>query len=43
MVKTLEDLRENPQEPQERRLHLHFFASPQEILGEDGKVTGPQG
>lgn len=40
MVKTLEDLRENPQEPQERRLHLHFFASPKEILGEDGKVTG---
>ena len=40
MVKTLEDLRENPQEPQERRLHLHFLASPKEILGEDGKVTG---
>ena len=40
MVKTLEDLRENPQETQERRLHLHFFASPKEILGEDGKVTG---
>ncbi len=40
MVKTLEDLRENPQEPQERRLHLHFFASPVEVLGEDGKVVG---
>ena len=40
MVKTLEDLRENPQAPQERRLHLHFFTSPKEILGEDGKVTG---
>ena len=40
MVKTLEDLRENPQEPQERRLHLHFFTSPKEILGEDGKVKG---
>ncbi len=40
MVKTLEDLRENPQEPQERRLHLHFFTSPKEILGEDGRVTG---
>ena len=39
MVKTLENLRENPAEPQERRLHLHFFASPKEILGEDGKVT----
>jgi ferredoxin--NADP+ reductase len=23
-----------------RRLHLHFFSSPVEILGEDGKVTG---
>jgi ferredoxin--NADP+ reductase len=40
MVKTLEDLRENPQEPQARRLHLHFFASPVEVLGEDGKVVG---
>ncbi|MEL0200092.1 MAG: FAD-dependent oxidoreductase [Aquiluna sp.] len=39
MVKTLEDLRENPAEPQERRLHLHFFSSPQEILGTDGKVS----
>ena len=40
MVKTLEDLRENPQEFEERRLHLHFFATPSEILGEDGKVVG---
>lgn len=40
MVKTLEQLKDNPQEPQERRLHLHFFSSPQEILGEDGKVAG---
>ena len=40
MVKTLEELRENPQAPQDRRLHLHFFASPNEVLGEDGKVTG---
>jgi ferredoxin--NADP+ reductase len=40
MVKTLEDLRENPAEPQERRLHLHFFSSPVEVLGEDGKVAG---
>ena len=39
MVKTLEDLRENPAEPQERRLHLHFFSSPQEIVGVDGKVS----
>jgi ferredoxin--NADP+ reductase len=40
MVKTLENLRENPKPPQIRRLHLHFFASPKEILGEDGKVVG---
>jgi ferredoxin--NADP+ reductase len=40
MVKTLEQLRENPQEHKERRLHLHFFASPVEVLGEDGKVSG---
>ena len=40
MVKTLEDLRENPSEPQERRLHLHFFSTPREILGTDGKVSG---
>jgi ferredoxin--NADP+ reductase len=39
MVKTLEQLRENPQEPQERRLHLHFFASPVEVIGQDGKVA----
>lgn len=39
MVKTLEDLRENPAQPQERRLHLHFFSSPVEILGVDGKVS----
>ncbi len=38
MVKTLEDLRENPQAHEERRLHLHFFSAPVEILGEDGKV-----
>ena len=39
MVKTLEDLRENPLPPQQRRLHLHFFSSPVEVLGEDGKVS----
>ncbi len=38
MVKTLEELRENPQAHEERRLHLHFFSAPVEILGEDGKV-----
>jgi ferredoxin--NADP+ reductase len=40
MVKTLEDLRENPQAHEERRLHLHFFSAPVEVLGEDGKVVG---
>lgn len=40
MVKTLETLRENPQEPEARRLHLHFFASPVEIIGTNGKVSG---
>ena len=40
MVKTLEDLRENPAAAQERRLHLHFFSSPVEVLGQDGKVAG---
>ena len=40
MVKTLEDLRQNPQAIEERRLHLHFFSAPVEVLGEDGKVVG---
>jgi len=40
LVKTLEDLKDNPLPAQERRLHLHFFSSPVEVLGEDGKVTG---
>jgi len=40
MVKTLEDLRANPQEKEDRRLHLHFFSTPLEVLGEDGKVVG---
>ncbi|MFZ9744492.1 MAG: FAD-dependent oxidoreductase [Aquiluna sp.] len=39
MVKTLEDLKDNPQQAQERRLHLHFFHSPLEVVGEDGKVS----
>jgi len=40
MVKTLQDLRENSQPPKDRRLHLHFFHSPLEIVGDDGKVIG---
>jgi ferredoxin/flavodoxin---NADP+ reductase len=38
MVKTLEGLRGNEQTGASRRLHLHFFSSPVEILGDDGKV-----
>ena len=40
MVKTLQDLKDNPQPEQERRLHLHFFHSPVEVIGQDGKVSG---
>jgi ferredoxin--NADP+ reductase len=39
MVKTLQDLKDNPQPPQERRLHLHFFHSPVEVVGDNGKVS----
>lgn len=38
MVKTLQDLKDNPQPTQSRRLHLHFFHSPLEVIGQDGKV-----
>ena len=41
MVNTLEALREEPQNTgAPRRLHLHFFSAPVEVLGEDGKVAG---
>ncbi|MCF8525863.1 MAG: FAD-dependent oxidoreductase [Rhodoluna sp.] len=40
MVKTLEDLRSNEITGAKRRLHLHFFSAPVEILEEDGKVAG---
>ena len=40
MVKTLEALKDEPQDVQERRLHLHFFESPTEVFGQDGKVVG---
>lgn len=40
MVNTLEQLREEKQSGGKRRLHLHFFSAPVEVLGEDGKVTG---
>jgi ferredoxin--NADP+ reductase len=40
MVNTLEALRAEPQNTgAPRRLHLHFFSSPVEVLGEDGKVA----
>jgi ferredoxin/flavodoxin---NADP+ reductase len=40
MVKTLEDLRGNEITGAKRRLHLHFFSAPVEILQKDGKVAG---
>ena len=40
MVKTLEELRGNEVTGAKRRLHLHFFSSPAEILEQDGKVAG---
>ena len=40
MVKTLEELRTNETTGAKRRLHLHFFSAPVEILEEDGKVAG---
>ena len=40
MVKTLEDLRGRETTEATRRLHLHFFSQPAEIIGENGKVTG---
>ena len=40
MVKTLEDLRGNEVTGAKRRLHLHFFSAPVEILEKDGKVAG---
>jgi ferredoxin/flavodoxin---NADP+ reductase len=40
MVKTLEDLRSKEITGAKRRLHLHFFSAPVEILEKDGKVAG---
>jgi ferredoxin/flavodoxin---NADP+ reductase len=40
MVKTLEELRSNEITGAKRRLHLHFFSAPIEILEQDGKVAG---
>lgn len=38
MVKTLEELRTKELLGAPRRLHLHFFSSPVEVIGENGKV-----
>ncbi len=38
--KVLNQWRQRPAGTASRRLHLHWFAKPVEILGEDGKVTG---
>ena len=40
MVKTLEELRTKEQTGAAKRLHLHFFSSPVEIIGENGRVKG---
>lgn len=40
MVSTLEGIRGRETTGASRRLHLHFFSSPAEILGTDGKVSG---
>ena len=40
MVSTLEGIRGRESTGASRRLHLHFFSSPAEILGTDGKVSG---
>jgi ferredoxin/flavodoxin---NADP+ reductase len=40
MVKTLEELRSNEISGAKRRLHLHFFSAPVEILEQHGKVAG---
>ena len=40
MVKTLEELRSNELTGAKRRLHLHFFSAPVEILEKTGQVAG---
>jgi len=40
IVNTLEGIRGAELTGASKRLHLHFFSSPKEILGEDGRVTG---
>jgi ferredoxin--NADP+ reductase len=40
VVKTLQEWAIRDQGTRPKRLHLHFFHSPSEIVGEDGRVTG---
>lgn len=40
MAKVLQSWLERDSEPAKRRLHLHFWHQPKEILGEDGRVLG---
>jgi ferredoxin--NADP+ reductase len=40
VVKTLQEWAIRDQGTRPKRLHLHFFHSPTEIVGEDGRVTG---
>jgi len=40
VVKTLQEWAIREPGTRQRRLHLHFFHSPAEVLGEDGRVTG---
>ncbi|MFM6980751.1 MAG: FAD-dependent oxidoreductase [Micrococcales bacterium] len=40
MARIMQAWRDNPQTGSSRRLHLHFFHRPVEIIGENGKVTG---
>ncbi|MEU0790382.1 FAD-dependent oxidoreductase [Amycolatopsis sp. NPDC005961] len=40
VVKTLQEWAIREPGTRQRRLHLHFFHSPSEVLGEDGRVVG---
>ncbi|MGW4521366.1 FAD-dependent oxidoreductase [Amycolatopsis sp. NPDC004378] len=40
VVKTLQEWAIREPGDRQKRLHLHFFHSPAEVLGEDGRVTG---
>lgn len=40
VVKTLQEWAIREPGNRQKRLHLHFFHSPAEVLGEDGRVTG---